>query len=49
MKMSMPSRSHTIRFPAELYDKIHMLADQNGRTFNGSGGLSITDRVRGGT
>jgi hypothetical protein len=35
MKMSIPSRSHTIRFPGDLYDKIHILADQNGRTFNG--------------
>lgn len=35
VKLSMPTRSHTIRFPGDLYDKIHMLADQNGRTFNG--------------
>ena len=34
-KMSIPTRSHTIRFPGDLYDKIHILADQNGRTFNG--------------
>jgi predicted DNA-binding protein len=33
--MSIPSRSHTIRFPGDLYEKIHILADQNGRTFNG--------------
>lgn len=31
----MPTRSHTIRFPGDLYDKIHILADNNGRTFNG--------------
>jgi hypothetical protein len=35
VKMSIPSRSHTIRFPGDLYDKTHILADQNGRTFNG--------------
>lgn len=35
MKMSLPTKSHTIRFPGELYDKIHLLADNNGRTFNG--------------
>lgn len=34
-KMSMPTRSHTIRFPQDLYDRIHILADQNSRTFNG--------------
>ena len=34
-KLSMPTRSHTIRFPGDLYEKIHILADQNGRTFNG--------------
>lgn len=35
VKMSLPTRSHTIRFPGDLYDKIHLLADENGRTFNG--------------
>lgn len=35
MKLSIPTRSHTIRFPGDLYDKIHLLADENGRTFNG--------------
>ena len=37
MKLSIPTRSHTIRFPGDLYDKIHILADkkENGRTFNG--------------
>jgi hypothetical protein len=35
MRLSIPSRSHTIRFPGDLYDKIHILADNNGRTFNG--------------
>lgn len=30
-----PTRSHTIRFPTDLYEKIHILAEQNGRTFNG--------------
>ena len=34
-KLSMPTRSHTIRFPQDLYAKIHILADQNSRTFNG--------------
>lgn len=34
-KMSMPTRSHTIRFPNDLYDRIHIQADTNGRTFNG--------------
>lgn len=35
VKMSLPTRSHTIRFPQDLYDKIHTLADNNSRTFNG--------------
>ncbi len=35
VKLSLPTRSHTIRFPGDLYEKIHLLADQNGRTFNG--------------
>lgn len=35
VKLSIPTKSHTIRFPGDLYDKIHMLADGNSRTFNG--------------
>jgi hypothetical protein len=35
VKMSIPSRSHTIRFPGDLYEKIHLLADAEARTFNG--------------
>ncbi len=35
MKQSIPTRSHTIRFPGDIYDKIHILALENGRTFNG--------------
>ena len=35
VKMSIPSRSHTIRFPGDLYEKIHLLADSESRTFNG--------------
>ena len=35
MRMSIASRSHTIRFPGDLYEQIHLLADKNGRTFNG--------------
>ena len=35
MKMSIPTRSHTIRFPGDLYEKVHILADNNKRTFNG--------------
>jgi hypothetical protein len=35
MKLSIPTRSHTIRFPGDIYDKIHIQADSNGRTFNG--------------
>lgn len=35
VKMSLPTRSHTIRFPADLYEKIHISADQGSRTFNG--------------
>lgn len=35
MRLGIPSRSHTIRFPGDLYEKVHILADQNGRTFNG--------------
>jgi hypothetical protein len=35
MRMSIPSRSHTIRFPGDLYEQIHLLADSGGRTFNG--------------
>ena len=34
-KLGIPSRSHTIRFPGDLYAKIHLLADKNSRTFNG--------------
>ncbi len=34
-RLSIPTKSHTIRFPADLYDKVHLLADQNARTFNG--------------
>lgn len=35
MKLSIPTRSHTIRFPGDLYDKIHLMSDDEGRTFNG--------------
>jgi hypothetical protein len=35
MKISIPTRSHTVRFPQDLYELIHILADNNGRTFNG--------------
>lgn len=35
VKLSMPTRSHTVRFPGDLYDKIHALASSNARTFNG--------------
>jgi len=34
-KLGMPTRTHTIRFPGDLYEKIHLLADANSRTFNG--------------
>lgn len=35
MKLSIPTRSHTIRFPGDLYERIHIIADKNARTFNG--------------
>jgi hypothetical protein len=35
MKMSMSTRSHTIRFPGDLYEQIHLLADREHRKFNG--------------
>ena len=35
MKLSIPTVSHTIRFPGDLYDKIHLDAEKYGRTFNG--------------
>jgi hypothetical protein len=35
MKLSIPTRSHTIRFPGDIYDRIHIQADNEGRTFNG--------------
>ena len=36
MRMSAPSTPHTIRFPQDLYDKVHILSSQSGRTFNGA-------------
>lgn len=29
------SRSHTLRYPDDLYSKLHIMADKDGRTFNG--------------
>lgn len=35
MKISLPTRGHTIRFPEDLYAQIHIEAKNNSRTFNG--------------
>lgn len=36
MRMRMPSKAHTIRFPQDLYDKMQLFAQESGRTFNGA-------------
>jgi predicted DNA-binding protein len=36
MRLSVPSKAHTIRFPQDLYDKMQILAQESGRTFNGT-------------
>jgi hypothetical protein len=36
MRLKIPTSAHTIRFPGDLYEKIHILAGQSGRTFNGA-------------
>jgi hypothetical protein len=36
MRLTAQSTPHTIRFPADLYTKLHILANESGRTFNGA-------------
>ena len=36
MRLKIPTSAHTIRFPGDLYEKVHIIADKDGRTFNGA-------------
>ena len=35
MRLKVPTTPHTIRFPGYLYEKLQILKDKTGRTFNG--------------
>lgn len=35
MRLKVPTTPHTIRFPGSLYQKLQVMKDQTGRTFNG--------------
>lgn len=35
MRLKVPTTPHTIRFPGSLYEKLQIMKDQTGRTFNG--------------
>lgn len=34
-KLSIPTTPHTLRFPNDLYDMLHITAEKDSRTFNG--------------